>query len=171
MTPTFAYQINRVLRGSLPGFLTALLALLSVVPTGISGFAVVTPSFVAISVFYWSIHRPYLMSAPLVFLLGIFSDFLTGAPLGLSSLGLLLIHGIAVSQRRVFVGKAFLLTWSGYLLIAFAVAMISWIVACLYSLTIMPLMPILTQFVLSLLVFPLFAWGFGLLQNNVLKHT
>lgn len=171
MTPTIAYQINRLLRGSVPFAVTMLLALLSVVPTGINGFDIVTPAFVSISVFYWSIHRPYLMSAPLVFLLGIFSDFLTGAPLGLSSLMLLAVHGIALSQRRIFIGKSFLLTWWGYFLVAFVIAMLSWIVACLYSLTFIPLMPVMTQFILSLLVFPFFAWGFGMLQNNLLRHT
>jgi rod shape-determining protein MreD len=111
------------------------------------------------------------MNAPLVFLLGIISDFLTGSPLGLTSLTLLLVHGVAVSQRRVFLGKSFLLTWFGYLLIAFAIAMVSWIISCLYSLTIIPLFPIMIQLFLSLLVFPLFAWGFGVLQNSLLRHT
>ena len=171
MTPTIAYQFNRFLRGSVPFAVTFLLALLSVVPTGISGLAVVTPSFVAISVFYWSIHRPYLMNAPLVFILGILSDFLTGAPLGLSSLMLLLVHGVALSQRRVFVGKTFLLTWFGYMLVAFGITLLNWLVACLYSLTLIPLMPVMMQFLLSLAVFPLLAWGFGLLQNNLLRHT
>jgi rod shape-determining protein MreD len=171
VTPTLSYQINRVLRGSLPFVVTLFLILLSTVPTGSSGFAVVTPAFGTISAFYWSIHRPYLMSAPLVFLLGIFTDFLGGTPLGLSSLMLLLVHGIAVSQRRVFVGKAFLLTWWGYLLVAFVIALISWLVSCIYSLTLIPLIPVLTQFILSLLVFPLFAWGFGVIQNSLLRHT
>lgn len=171
MTPTIAYQINRILRGSVPFVATLLLALLSVVPTGISGFDLVTPSLVSISVFYWSIHRPYLMSAPLVFLVGVFSDFLTGAPLGLSSLMLLLVHGVALSQRRVFIGKSFMLTWWGYLLVAFVIAILSWIIASLYSLTLIPLMPVMAQFILSLLVFPLLAWGFGVLQNNLLRHT
>ena len=110
MSPTLAYQFNRFLRGSVPFALTVLLAMMSVVPIGISGYANVTPAFVAISVFYWSIHRPYLMNAPLCFLLGVISDCLTGTPLGLSSLLLLLTHGIALSQRRIFIGKSFFLT-------------------------------------------------------------
>lgn len=166
-----AYQFNRILRGSIPFAVTFLLALISVVPTGIGVFAVVTPSFLGISVFYWSIHRPYLMSAPLVFILGVLFDFLSGGPLGLSSLLLLLIHGIAMSQRRVFVGKAFLLTWFGYIVVAFSIAVLSWIIACLYFLSFVPLMPVIAQFLISLLIFPLFAWAFSLLQNNVLRHT
>ena len=171
MSPTLAYQFNRFLRGSVPFAITVFLILLSVVPTGIDGFSVVTPSFVAISVFYWSIHRPYLMGAPLCFLLGVLFDFLTGTPVGLTSLLLLVVHGIALSQRRIFIGKSFALTWFGYVLVAFIAAILSWIIACLYSLAFLPLTPILLQFALSVLVFPLFAWGFGMLQNNLLRAT
>ncbi|WP_340149372.1 rod shape-determining protein MreD [uncultured Sneathiella sp.] len=171
MSPTLAYQFNRFLRGSVPFALTVLLAMMSVVPIGISGYANVTPAFVAISVFYWSIHRPYLMNAPLCFLLGVISDCLTGTPLGLSSLLLLLTHGIALSQRRIFIGKSFFLTWFGYLLIGFIIAMLSWVIACLYSLAYVPIAPILAQYGLSLLVFPFFAWLFGMLQNNLLRLT
>ncbi|TNE37326.1 MAG: rod shape-determining protein MreD [Alphaproteobacteria bacterium] len=169
VTPTIAYQFDRILRGSVPFALTFLLVLISVVPTGIG--AVVTPSFVGISVFYWSIHRPYLMNAPLVFLIGVLFDFLTGTPPGLTSLILLALHGIALTQRRVFIGKAFVLTWFGYILVAFGIAMLSWLIACLYSLALLPLMPVMTQYALSVLVFPMFAWGFGKLQNNILRHT
>ncbi|MFC4273037.1 rod shape-determining protein MreD [Sneathiella chungangensis] len=171
MSPTLAYQFNRFLRGSVPFAVTVLLALMSVVPIGIAGYAIVTPSFAAISVFYWSIHRPYLMAPPLCFLLGLLSDCLTGAPLGLSSFLYLLIHGITVSQRRIFIGKSFVLTWFGFALIGFIIAMLSWLIACLYSLALLPLTPILVQFALSLLVFPMFAWGFGMLQNSLLRTT
>ncbi len=171
MSPTLAYQFNRFLRGSVPFAVTVLLALMSVVPIGIAGYAIVTPSFAAISVFYWSIHRPYLMAPPLCFLLGLLSDCLTGAPLGLSSFLYLLIHGITVSQRRIFIGKSFVLTWFGFALIGFIIAMLSWLIACLYSLALVPLTPILVQFALSLLVFPMFAWGFGMLQNSLLRTT
>lgn len=170
MTSTLSYQLNRVLRGSIPFWLTFLLALISVVPMRIEGFATVTPSLVSISVFYWSLHRSYLMPAPVVFLLGLISDILTGTPMGLSSLMLLIIHAIAVSQRLVFVGKAFILSWWGYFLIATGIAFLSWIVACIYSLALLPISPILMQLVLTILVFPLFAWCFGLIQSSFLKH-
>ncbi len=170
-TPPLSYRINLLLRGSIPFWLTFLLALLSVVPLRIEGYAIVTPSLVSIAVFYWSLHRPYLMSAPIVFLLGLISDILTGVPLGLSSLMLLLIHGIAISQRHVFVGKAFILTWWGYLLIATGISLLSWFVACLYSLTLLPILPVLMQLALTILVFPFFAWCFGVVQFSLLKSV
>ena len=170
-TPPLSYRINRVLRGSIPFWLTFLLALMTVVPLRIDGFAIVTPSLVSIAVFYWSLHRPYLMPAPIVFLLGIISDILTGAPMGLSSLMLLIIHAIAVSQRHIFVGKAFVMSWWGYFLVATGIALLSWVIACLYSLTLIPILPVLMQLALTLLVFPLLAWCFGVVQFSLLRSV
>jgi len=170
VTPNVSYQINRILRGSIPFWLSLFLVLLSVVPLRINGFASVTPSFLTIAVFYWSLHRPYLMPAPLVFALGVLLDILTGAPMGLSSLMLLLVHGIATSQRQVFVGKDFLLAWWGYLLVGTGIAFLSWCFASLLSLTLIPITPLLVQLLLTILVFPILAWVFGLVQSNLLRH-
>ncbi|MEH6477753.1 MAG: rod shape-determining protein MreD [Sneathiella sp.] len=170
MTPIVSYQINRILRGSIPFWLSLFLVLLSVVPLRINGFAIVTPSLLTISVFYWSLHRPYLMPAPLVFALGLLFDILTGAPMGLSSLMLLIVHGIASSQRQVFVGKAFLLTWWGYLLVGTGIAILSWCFASLLSLTLIPVLPLLIQLLLTILVFPILAWVFGIVQSSLLRH-
>ncbi|MFT6556487.1 rod shape-determining protein MreD [Sneathiella sp.] len=167
--PPVSYQINQVLRGSIPFWLTFLLALLTVVPIRIDGFAVISPALVSMSVFYWSLHRPYLMAAPVVFFLGLISDILTGVPLGLSSFMLLIVHGVAVSQRHVFVGKAFILTWWGYLLIATGISMLTWLIACIYSLALMPFFPVLIQLIITVLIFPVFAWCFGAIQHSLLK--
>lgn len=169
--PPFSYQINRILRGSIPFWLTFFLALLTVVPLRIEGFGPVTPALVMISVFYWSLHRPYLMPAPVVFLVGLISDILTGVPLGLSSLMLLFVHLVAVSQRHVFVGKAFILTWWGYVWVASGTSLLTWIVACLYSLTLIPILPVLLQLLLTILIFPLIVWCFGAVQNSMLKSV
>jgi len=171
VTPTLSYQINRLFRGSIPFWISLFLILLSVVPLRIEGFAVVTPSYLSISVFYWSLHRPYLMPAPIVFVLGLIFDILTGAPIGLSSLMLLLVHLIAISQRQVFVGKAFLLMWWGYLLIGAGIALLSWMLASLLSLTLIPLTPVLVQLTLTVMVFPFFAWCFAIVQSSLLRHT
>lgn len=90
--------------------------------------------------------------------------------MGLSSLMLLIVHGIASSQRQVFVGKAFLLTWWGYLLVGTGIAILSWCFASLLSLTLIPVLPLLIQLLLTILVFPILAWVFGLVQSSLLRH-
>jgi rod shape-determining protein MreD len=170
MTPTLSYQFHRLLRGSIPFWISLVLILFSVVPLRISGFATVTPSFLMISVFYWSLHRPYLLPAPVVFLLGLIFDILTGTPMGLTSLMLLVVHGIALPQRQVFVGKAFVLSWWGFLLIGAGISILSWLVACLLELAFIPILPVLVQFGLTVLFFPLLAWCFAVVQSSMLKH-
>lgn len=169
MTPLFYERANKVFRGLLPSLLTLFLAFIAYVPTGIHGFSNVTPSLVFISVFYWSIHHPLLMPAPVVFLLGILLDILSGGPFGMSSLILLAVHGVCISQRRVFVGQAFILNWWGFLLIAIGTAFASWLVACIYYFAYVRPETIAIQLLLTLAVFPVFAWGFGRLQNSLLK--
>ncbi|WP_037493649.1 rod shape-determining protein MreD [Sneathiella glossodoripedis] len=170
MTPSISYQLHRILRGSIPFWISLFLIFLSVVPLRITGFATVTPSFLMISVFYWSLHRPYLLPAPVVFLLGLIFDILTGTPMGLTSLMLLVVHGIAVTQRQVFVGKAFVLSWWGFFLIGAGIAVFSWIVACVLELTIIPILPVFIQYGLTVLFFPLLAWCFAVVQSSILKH-
>nr|WP_277348929.1 rod shape-determining protein MreD [Sneathiella limimaris] len=157
-------------RGSIPFLLSFLLILLSVVPIRISGYATVTPSFLMIAVFYWSLHRPYLLPAPMVFILGLLFDILTGTPMGLSSLTLLVVHGIAITQRQVFVGKAFILTWWGFLLVGAAIAILSWLLACIISFTFLPIIPVLVQYGLTVLIFPPVVWCFALVQGSLLRH-
>jgi rod shape-determining protein MreD len=170
VTPNLSYRANRAFRRLLPCLITLFLAFIAYVPTGIHGFAYVSPSLVFISVFYWSIHRPYLMPAPLVFLFGLLLDILSGGPIGMSSLLLLAVHAVCVSQRRVFVGKAFMLTWWGFILIAIGAAIFSWIVACVYYFSFIGLETVFIQLMLTLCVFPILAWGFGRLQNSLLKE-
>lgn len=170
MTPTISYQIHQFLKGSIPFWISLFLILLSVVPLRIAGFATVTPSLLMISVFYWSLHRPYLLPAPVVFLLGLIFDILTGAPMGLSSLMLLIVHGVALTQRQVFVGKAFVLSWWGFFLIGAGIALLTWLLACLLELTLIPILPVLVQYGLTVLCFPLLAWCFAIVQSSLLRH-
>ncbi|GLQ06431.1 rod shape-determining protein MreD [Sneathiella chinensis] len=154
----------------MPFWLTFLLAVMTVIPVRIENMATVTPSVVSISVFYWSLQRPYLMPAPAVFLIGLTTDIMTGGPMGMSSLILLLVHWIASSQRQVFVGKAFIQSWWGFLLVATGMAALSWVIMCLYAFAFVPALPFLVQLALTVLLFPAFAWVFGLLQNSILRH-
>ncbi len=170
MTPTFSYQVNQFLRGSIPFFLSLLLVFISVIPFRLPGFDVVTPSFLAISVFYWTIHRPYLMPAIVVFFLGLIQDMITGMPFGLTSLMMLAVYAISLTQRQVFVGKPFIQLWWGFMLVNFGISLLTWLVACIYSLALIPILPVMVQSGLTILMFPLLAWVFALVQSSLIKH-
>ncbi|MBO6825835.1 MAG: rod shape-determining protein MreD [Sneathiella sp.] len=148
-----------------------MLVFISVIPFRLPGFDMVTPSLLSISVFYWSLHRPYLMPPVVVFVLGVIQDIISGAPFGLSSFIMLIIYVIAVSQRQVFVGKAFIQMWWGFMLVAIGMSILTWVVMCFYSLSFIPFIPVMVQSGLTILFFPLLSWIFALVQSGLMKHT
>ncbi|MBT4710871.1 MAG: rod shape-determining protein MreD, partial [Alphaproteobacteria bacterium] len=110
-------RLLRILRLLLPGLVTFVAVLLTVLPLGIPFAAVVTPFLSLMAVYYWSIYRPDLLPPAAVFVLGVLQDILTGGPVGLLALVLLLVQALAVSQRRILLGQAFSVEWAGLLLI------------------------------------------------------
>jgi len=170
LTPTLSYQINQILRGSIPFWLSLLLVFISVIPFRLPGFDMVTPSLLSISVFYWSLHRPYLLPPIVVFALGVIQDIISGAPFGMSSLAMLMIYVIASSQRQVFVGKPFIQMWWGFMLVAIGMSLLTWMVMSLYSLALIPIFPVMVQSGLTILFFPLLAWIFALVQSGLMNH-
>lgn len=104
--------------------------------------------------YYWAIYRPQVVPLIAVFLIGVFEDLLTGAPLGMNALGYLVAFGLVAGQRRFFLGKSFSLVWWGYMLVAAAVLGLRWLLFCLLSGTIVDPMPGLFTYFSSVAVYP-----------------
>jgi rod shape-determining protein MreD len=66
----------------LPIATTMLAALLSIEPLHLDGYAALTPAFTLMATYYWTIYRPDLLSAPLLFLIGTIQDLLSGRTAG-----------------------------------------------------------------------------------------
>ena len=114
-----------------PSLLTVILAIFTVVPVAIPGYASVTPNFVLMSVYHWSIYRPEHMPYLAVFLIGLLLDLLTTAPgsvVGLTPLLLLVVRSTVLGQRRFFVGRSFPLVWWGFALVVAVVDLLTWLV-------------------------------------------
>jgi rod shape-determining protein MreD len=114
-----------------PSLLTVALAILTVVPVGIPGYASVTPNFVLMSIYHWSIYRPEHMPYLAVFLIGLLLDLLTtatGSVVGLTPLLLLIVRSTVLGQRRFFVGRSFPLVWWGFALVVTVVDALAWLV-------------------------------------------
>lgn len=164
-----ASRLGLALRGMVPLVLTLCLVLLTVVPYNVPGLAVVTPSLAMMAVFYWSIYRPDLLPATAAFLVGLTQDALGGGPLGLTALVLVLVHGVVVSQRRVFVGKSFFVAWWGFAIVAAGAFALSWLLASLWSGALMPGGPVFFQGLLTVVLYPCFGLLFGRVQQRALS--
>src|SRR5690242_6565460 len=83
-----------------PTLSTVLCVFASVAPAHLPAFSTTTPFFTLMAVYFWTLHRPELLPLPMVFVAGLLLDMLEGAALGVSSLTLLLAHGLVLSQRE-----------------------------------------------------------------------
>ena len=121
------------------------------------------------AVFYWAVFRPDLQPASGVFLVGVLQDTLGATPIGVTALTLLIVHGLALSQRRAFLGKPFTLAWLGFFIV-FAIAQaFIWIVWSGVEFSLLSLMPQLFQLLLSAALFPVVAWLFVRLHRYVVR--
>lgn len=71
----------------------------------------ILPNIVAIMVLFWAWYRPALMPSFIVFLLGLLQDALSGTPLGLHALTLLLMQFFVLARLRNVAESPFLLQW------------------------------------------------------------
>ena len=64
------------------------------------------------------------MPPPIVFVLGLLADLLGLAPLGVTVLVLLIVHGLALRARRVLAAQGFLVVWLAFVAVAAGAALL-----------------------------------------------
>jgi rod shape-determining protein MreD len=147
-------QLDVRLRLLLP-FASALGAvLMDVLPLVGLGPWGLTPFSTLCAVYFWSLYRPDLFGAAATFATGIVYDALAGLPLGLTALILILTRQLVVVQRRFFVGRSFLVVLSCFLLLAPAVEIARWLLACIWWGRLFAIQPILMSLVLTMALYP-----------------
>ncbi len=163
------YRIERALFGLAPLLMTLALVILGVLPWPLPDFAPVTPWFTLIAVYYWSIYRPDLLPPSATFLIGLIQDGLSGTPLGLNVLLLLLAQGVVASQRRFFHGKTFLIEWWGFILVAPGAMVAGWLLGSIYHGSLMAPQPMAFQLLVTIAFYPCLAWLFARAQHYLLR--
>ena len=171
MTPPILHRFDRWARNALPVALSLTLALFTVVPFGIPHLAKVVPALNLVAIFYWSIWRPDLLPPVAVFLVGLIQDIVGGVPLGLNAFVFLLVNGVTVQQRTVFIGKPFIMTWGGFALVGGSAMTLQWIAMCLLNLALIGPKPMLFQLLLTLALFPAVALALNGLQRAVYRDS
>ncbi|WP_341703389.1 rod shape-determining protein MreD [Ferrovibrio sp.] len=163
-------QINRRLRAFLPLLSSLALGLIGLTPLGMPYLELAAPSLALMAVFYWSIFRADLMTMLGAFLIGLAIDLLSGGPVGLNAMMLLLAHELGVSQRRVFLGSSFLVNWSAFALVASAAILAGWLLISLLYWTLLPVAPRIAQWALSLAVYPAVYWLLSRIERRWLRR-
>jgi rod shape-determining protein MreD len=158
MTTSFWHRLDQGARNAVPALSCFAIVLIGVVPLRIPLFGPISPLLALIPIYYWGVHRPDLMPFVVVFLIGLFHDVLTGAPLGVHSFIYLICHFLVISQRRVLSGKNVLLLWWGFLIVTLIAVTLEWLVFSAFNLVLMPVEPLAFRVLITAALFPLFGW-------------
>lgn len=156
---TAAWQNLDIAARKFTPFLLALtLVIVNLIPLHLTGYAAISPDLALMAVYYWALHRPSLMPAIAVFIIGLFQDFLSGGPIGLSAGTLILVFAVAVSQARFFYGKSFLVVWWGFMMVSVGVATIQWIAVSIFFGTLISPDPAFFECVMNIAGYPILGW-------------
>ena len=126
-------------------------------PFGLPGQPQLQAGFALGSVYFWSLFRPAAMPALIVFLLGLLLDLLTGAPIGVSSLTLLVTHAIALKLRFTLSRQGFLYVWLVFIAIAALASFLTYILVTALIWHIFSPTPALFGFLVAVGVYPVLA--------------
>jgi rod shape-determining protein MreD len=157
-TPTTLQRLDQSGRRLLPVITAVALGVAAVLPIGIPQWGALAPPLMLIAVFYWSLARPDLMPPTAAFLLGLFQDLLSGAPIGCGALVMVATQWTMRGQQRFLVNRPFLLLWSAFIPVATAAALLEWAIYALLTLHAAPILGTLVRLTLGLALFPVVAW-------------
>lgn len=162
-------QLDQFGRRILPFLVTLGLILVSVAAAPIPEFAAIKPLFALMAVYYWSVHRPDLLQFPALFVLGLILDVLARLPLGLSALDFILAAQLVRSQRHIFADQSYPTLWLGFAAVTLLLQALNWSAMSLFAWRLLPLWPLTLQTLLTLALFPFFAWLMILIQRYIVK--
>ena len=118
--------IGACLLRTLPVLASLGLIVLERLPIPLPGLAAVSPNLALISLYYWAVYRSDLQPAPVVFLLGLAHDLLSGGPLGVGSFVFLSCCGGVLWRDTLFQGRSFSTLWAGFVVIVAATTALQW---------------------------------------------
>ncbi len=150
-------RLDMASRRSFPAATAALLLLLMAAPLGLPGQPEVQASIALAAVFFWSLFRPASMPPAVVFMLGLLTDLLGFAPVGVGVLSLLMVHGLALRWRRVLVRQGFVVVWLAFVAVAAGAASLQWVLTSLLTFRLLPPGPGVFQAGLSAGLYPMLA--------------
>ena len=151
--------------GSLPLILLFLIAL--------NGNSVINIKFVSINIhyifiYYWVLRQPQNMGYGFIFLSGIISDVVLGLPLGINSLSLLFIAGVAAYVRVVTVRINLINDWISFIP-ALLIGNFIYFTSLYYSNYSVDYLYLIKNSVFTFICYPIL-WGFFSLISNFSKQ-
>jgi rod shape-determining protein MreD len=152
----------------LPIVTTVVAALLSVEPLHLDGYVGLAPAFTLMATYYWTIYRPDLLPAPLLFLIGTIQDLLSGGLPGETAVTLLTARAITAPNRQYLVDRPFPFIWAGFALLTTVAMLFSWALHSLLAAELLDLRGSVLRSVLTISVFPMASFLLGRSQRALI---
>jgi len=86
----------------------------------------IRPQLLSVCFYHWTLYRPDLLPAGLMFVLGCLQDALQGYPLGISSLKWMILYGLLLLNKHHFIDQPFRAIWGGFVLWSLADSLLTW---------------------------------------------
>jgi rod shape-determining protein MreD len=161
-------QADNAVARLLPAATTVAAAVFSVQPVHIPGYASLTPAFMLMTVYHWTIYRPDLLPPLAVFLIGVAFDLLSGGPPGVTVLLLLLARAGVLRYRRAFMNRTFPFVWGGFTLLTGAAMLGLWALHSLLALRLVEFRGSIFRAVLTISLFPIASFLLGRTQRALM---
>ena len=161
-------RAHRGLARLLPTATVVFAAVIGVLPLPVPGYATLTPAFVLMAVYHWSVYRPDLLPQSGLFAVGVAQDLVTGATLPASALVLLLASAGVLRCRRYFVGRPFPCAWAGFAVLATAATLGLWMLHCVLQFSLFDLRTAMVRCVLTIALFPVASMVLGRSQRALI---
>ena len=171
MQLTFAQKINSRAQRLLPFGLTMILLMFGLTPTYVPGFSQITPMYALVAVYFWSIYRPDLLGYGSGFIIGTVEDLLSGAPLGVGALTLLLTQWTVFNQKKFFYAKPFVVTWFAFAIVAFGASILKWVcVGAIGGGGFTPFGDLFAAYLVTTAAYPVISWIFSKVKVGLLEE-
>lgn len=112
------------------------------------------PPFILMSIYYWSIYRPKLIPAWLVFMAGILFDFIASLPVGLHGLIFVAARWLVTDQRLLLSSQSYIAVWIGFVVVNLIAVIVEWVLFGLIHFEWPPYEPAALIFASGVLLFP-----------------
>jgi rod shape-determining protein MreD len=116
----------------------------------------VEPLLVLPLIYYWSLFRMEKLSTFSLFVLGIFDDVLSGAYLGQTSLLLLILYALVLTQRHHIKDLPFKFIWGIFGIFMICATILEWGIASLLTGRVLSSIPLMGQNILAVILYPWF---------------
>lgn len=110
--------------------------------------------FLMISVYFWALYRPNVLPPLLVFIFGLLVDVMSGLPIGVGAIILVLLNW-AISEQRAFLSaQSFAMKWLVFGMVYLVIVIVQWMVLGLINFEWSSIAQIIPQFIVGMVAFP-----------------